>query len=125
MVIETAKSSKEHGPNLIVGSLKALHIAALLFAMLFPTFMAWIYFMVLAPAARQPGLPHEEQRAGWLVTVVYGVSKGIQFGFPLVWVGLFERYRLRPSRPSFRGLLLGLAFGLIVAAGILAAYFGG
>src|SRR5438128_2332972 len=95
-----------------------LHWCALVFAMCFPGVMAWVYFVALAqPLQEDAGLT-----SGALP--VYWASKVVQFGFPMLWVWSFERHRLCPSVPSFKGLALGLGFGLIVAAVIFYAYYG-
>lgn len=51
--------------------------AALLFAATFPTWAAWVYFI------RATGSPY-------LVTL-YSAGKGIQFGFPILWLLVAER----------------------------------
>jgi uncharacterized protein len=91
---------------------------ALALAMLYPSVMAWIYFVVLAP-------PAATSRPSYAALLAYGAGKLVQFGFPLLWVWVFEPERLQLRRPSFRGLEWGLAFGLTVAALILGAYFFG
>src|SRR5262249_6160472 len=52
------------------------------------------------------------------------IAKIIQFGFPLVWVGLVCRQPLRWPKFNTRGLPQGIGFGLAIAAGIFALYFG-
>jgi hypothetical protein len=94
-----------------------LHWCVLIFAMIFPAIMAWIYFVVLAQPPQGGG-------SGVLAPVAYGLSKTVQFAFPVVWLWRFGRDRLQPGWPSFRGLRIGLGFGLLVAALILGAYFG-
>src|SRR5690242_13797580 len=89
---------------------------AVLFAICFPTLMAWFYFVVLGTPSRATG-------AGYAALIAYAVGKGVQFGFPAAWVAAFERARLQPSRPSFGGLALGLAFGLAVGVLILLVYY--
>jgi hypothetical protein len=91
---------------------------ALLFALLFPSLTAWIYFVVLA---NRPGAPGG---ASYLALVTYAASKTIQFAFPLAWVMLIERRRVILTRPKPAGLRLGLAFGLAVMTLVFAAYFG-
>lgn len=88
---------------------------ALSFALLFPLLMAWIYFVVVAD---------EGGRANPWFIVGYSFGKLIQFGFPLLFVLCFARERLRPGKPKTSGLGLGLVFALLVAALMLAAYFG-
>ncbi len=94
------------------------HWCALVFAMCFPGVMAWVYFVALAQSPSVPARP------GPGALAVYGVSKTVQFAFPLLWVWSFERHRLRPTLPSFKGLALGLGLGLAVAALIFSAYYG-
>jgi membrane protease YdiL (CAAX protease family) len=86
--------------------------------MCFPSVMAWVYFVALAQPTSLDGRPV----AGALP--VYLFSKVVQFGFPVVWVWRFERDRLRPAVPSFKGLALGLGFGLLVAGLIWFVYQG-
>jgi membrane protease YdiL (CAAX protease family) len=92
--------------------------AALLFAMVFPTLMAWWYFVGLASA--------ESVTAGGnpLMIAAYILGKVIQFGFPLVWVWSVDGKLPRLAAPSLRGVGLGLAFGALVVAGMFAIYFG-
>jgi membrane protease YdiL (CAAX protease family) len=88
---------------------------ALAFAMLFPLFMAWIYFVVAAS---------EAQKGNPVFIAAYGGAKLLQALFPLLYVGWFERDRLRLARPTTRGLLLGIGFAALVAAGMFALYLG-
>jgi uncharacterized protein len=83
---------------------------AILFALAFPTVLTWVYFIALA-----------EEPAG-LQQAAYTGGKLIQFGFPLIWVWLYRRASLGWSRPRLAGVLEGLAFGGIVAGGMLLAY---
>lgn len=89
--------------------------AALLFAMTFPTLIAWLYFLVLAGGAGDQNLPQQ---------IAYVGGKAIQFAFPMLCVRWFEGHWPRPVRPSFRGLPLAVGFGLTVGAAILLLYFG-
>jgi membrane protease YdiL (CAAX protease family) len=88
-------------------------LAALAFAMTFPVLMAWIYFVVLAGGSEEvnPAVP-----------AAYSVGKVVQFLFPAVYVWLTARDWLRPRAPTRDGLLLGLGFGLMVAACTFALY---
>lgn len=84
-------------------------------AMTFPTLMAWTYFVALGGA----GQPSTLQR------LTYAAGKSIQFSTPLLFVLFFARQRLVWQRPSTRGTVLGLGFGLLAGGLILAVYFGG
>lgn len=88
----------------------AAHLAALTFALFFPTLGAWMYFVQFA------GHP--------LMTPTYVVTKVIQFAFPFAWILLVQRRTLRLQRPDASGFLPGLAFGAMVAAAMFAVYFG-
>jgi membrane protease YdiL (CAAX protease family) len=94
---------------------------ALVFAMVYPSLMAWLYFVVLAgnasekPVAAPPRNP--------LVVGAYSVTKVIQFAFPLIWVLGVERRRLGLAPPTATGLRAGLAFGLAVGGLVLAVYW--
>jgi membrane protease YdiL (CAAX protease family) len=100
----------------------ALRWTALFFAMSFPALMAWVYFVVLAGPTVTEGTANTP---GFLALCVYGLSKTIQFTFPVLWSWRFERQRLQLGRPNFRGLFWGLGFGLFVDAIILGFYYGG
>lgn len=90
--------------------------AALVFAMVFPTVMAWVYFVAL-------GRPAGEGTEGNLALQgAYAGSKVLQFSFPVLWVGISERRLLRPARPSLRGVAAGLAFGLFVGVAMVWLY---
>jgi membrane protease YdiL (CAAX protease family) len=96
---------------------------ALAFAMIFPSIMAWLYFVVLAGGQppSQVSLPNVNRA----VIFAYGLGKVIQFLFPAFFVWLTEPGRLRPAKPTFRGMALGASFGLLVVAGIFLLYYTG
>jgi CAAX protease family protein len=85
---------------------------ALFFACTYPTLLTLVYFIWLA------GIGSTAQQAA------YAIGKLIQFGFPLAWVGLVCREPLRWPKFTTGGLAQGIAFGLLIAAGIFALYFG-
>ena len=85
-------------------------LIALLFALTFPTLMTWIYFIGLAKSP-----------AGWQLAAG-GIGKVIQFGFPVLWVVVVQRQRLRWPQLRRDGLLIGGLFGLAIVAATLAAY---
>ena len=78
-------------------------LAAVSFAIVFPTIVTLIYFVVLANEA-----PSIQGGAGAFGTVV-------QFGFPAVWVFLILREKIACPCPTGRGLGVGFCFGLLVA----------
>lgn len=84
--------------------------SALLFALLFPTVLTWVYFIALAdsPSGMQKG--------------AYGIGKLIQFAFPLVFVLVIRGERLQVRRIETGGLLLAVGFGLLVGGAMLALY---
>jgi membrane protease YdiL (CAAX protease family) len=84
--------------------------------MLFPTAVAWLYFLALARGGGQVN-PIQQ------FTFVAG--KCVQFAFPVLFLRAFEGRFPRPGRPRFVGLLPGLGFGLAVAGLIVGLYFGG
>jgi CAAX protease family protein len=86
---------------------------ALAFAMLFPLAMAWLYFVVLAD---------QDARANEALQLAIGVGKMVQFTFPLVYVWWFEPDRLVLRKPTTAGLVLGVGFGLLIAAAIIGLY---
>jgi membrane protease YdiL (CAAX protease family) len=82
----------------------------ILFALLYPTVLTWIYFIALA---RETAAVQQS---------AYTVGKLIQFGFPIVWVWLHNRSALGIPKPRLAGVLAGLVFGAGVAGGMLAAF---
>jgi membrane protease YdiL (CAAX protease family) len=92
--------------------------AALVFAMTFPTVMAWFYFVGVAAGKNTSSA----QGPNPALQVSFALGKCVQFAFPLVFLWLFDRKSLKRSAPSWRGLVLGLGFGLLVGAIIFLAY---
>jgi membrane protease YdiL (CAAX protease family) len=84
-------------------------LLALAFAMTFPAVMAWVYFVTLSGDAAEANVG---------LQLALGAGKAIQFAFPLVFVLVFERSRLRPAAPNLRGLEFGLGFGVLVGAAL-------
>ena len=83
-------------------------VLMLLFALTFPAALAWFYFGQGGPMAK----------------AAYSVGKVIQFSLPLLWWAIADRSRLRFSRPSSSGLMPAVLFGVAVALGAFALYFG-
>jgi len=89
-------------------------LSILAFAMTFPTVMGWLYFIVLPARA--------DETSGVLPTV-FGLAKVVQFAFPLIAAVVFYRDMLVPSRPTARGLGVGLAFGIATGAAVIGLNF--
>jgi len=85
----------------------------ILFALLFPSLVTWVYFVALADA------PPAAQLAA------AGLGKAVQFALPVVWVFWICRQRPRWRRPQRGDLLAGAATGLAIAAAMAGLYFGG
>jgi membrane protease YdiL (CAAX protease family) len=86
-------------------------VAAMVFAVVFPSVITWIYFVSLrgAPAAAQQG--------------AYGIGKLIQFGFPVVWVAIIAREPIfQWRRPPISGISIGIVSGLCAFAAALGLY---
>lgn len=86
--------------------------AGICFALVYPTLLTLVYFLWLAKSSEGA-----QQTA-------YLLGKAVQFGFPLAWAGIVCREALRWPRFSWRGVGLGIGFGLLIAAGICGLYFG-
>src|SRR5947209_734126 len=91
------------GPHGAVAPRGVLFVA-LVFACVFPTIMAWTYFLLL---------PSGEGKLNPLQQAAYAVGKVVQFTFPVVFLWWLEAFP-RPGRPHFRGLPAALLFGLAV-----------
>jgi CAAX protease family protein len=83
-------------------------LAALLFAMLFPTLAAWLYFMVFTDRETLP--------------TVYSMSKVVQFSFPLAWTLAVTKGRLPRLNVSPRALLEGMGTGLVMVIALFLLY---
>jgi uncharacterized protein len=94
---------------------RSVRFALLVVAMLFPACMALLYFVLLSAGDGKPNL---WQQLG------YALGKPVQFAFPLLFVWLVDRRLPRPRAPTFKGLEWGLVFGGVVAAAMLALYYG-
>ena len=100
----------EHNQDLAVAKTIHAEIAALLFALTFPTLLTWVYFILLA------------DRNAALQQAVYSIGKGIQFGFPIAWVWLVRRESLRWPKLRSDGVFLGGLFGAVIVLATLAVY---
>jgi membrane protease YdiL (CAAX protease family) len=86
-----------------------LRIGVLSFALVFPTFLTWAYFVRADAGAIQ---------------ILYGAGKVFQFSIPILFWLDSDPSQLRLASARRRGVAVGIAFGLLVAAGIFAIYFG-
>jgi hypothetical protein len=86
-------------------------LAVLVFALVFPSLMTWVYFIALS-GRREAG-------------VAYAVGKLVQFGFPPIWLRWVEGRWLRPVPPSGKGMILASFFGALVVSLLLIRYFAG
>ncbi|MCH2114302.1 MAG: CPBP family glutamic-type intramembrane protease [Pirellulales bacterium] len=83
-------------------STKSWNWLAVVFAMVLPSLVTLAYFVWAK------GLAAGAQQA------TYSIAKAVQFAFPLFWMALVQRQRLRFNLFSSRGVALGVGFGLIV-----------
>ena len=90
---------------------------AVLFAIVFPSFVTWVYFILFDGKS----------------AVVGGVCKAIQFAFPACWVFLWMKIPLReaglpktdnglPAWPTRRNVLSGVGLGIAIVAAMFAYY---
>lgn len=100
---------KEHSLN---QQSKIARLIAVVFAILFPTLVTWVYFHVLSDSA-----PKLQQAA-------YGIGKCLQFAFPVAFVWLW--LKIIPHKfalPDFEGskrwtLATSIGFGVAVGLGV-------
>ncbi len=85
--------------------------AAVWFALIFPTLLTVVYFILLA------GNPAAVQLAA------FGVGKFIQFVFPALWVVGIRRERIVRAPPLRADFFWGGGMGLVLLAATLALYF--
>ncbi len=81
----------------------------LVFACVYPTLLAWGYFLLLAGT-------------GPLQQAAYSLGKAAQLLLPIALMWWWQGRCPRPSRPRFAGLSLGLTFGLATVAAMLGLY---
>ncbi len=87
---------------------------AVVFAMALPSATTWLYFIGLADGNASPNLAQQ---------IAFVTGKIVQFLLPLAVVFLIEKRFPLPARPRFDGVILGVAFGLVVSAGMLGLYY--
>lgn len=84
---------------------------SLVIAMVLPTVVTWIYFVLL-----HGGDPRIQQ-------VTYGVGKSVQFLLPIAVVAILFRQELKWPRSGHQGIEIGVGFGFLVCGLIVTAYF--
>ncbi len=89
---------------------RALRTMGVVFAAFFPTLVTWAYFVLAG------------RYSTGVQQSVYLVAKIIQFSFPAIWTCFALREALHTARPTAGGQLLGLAFGIAVAAAGVAVF---
>src|SRR5262245_21633612 len=82
----------------------------LVIALILPTAITYLYFL------RLNGAPLELQRGA------YGIGKTVQFALPAFWVLLVRRQFPTFRSPQTWSLIVGVLFGLAVAAGMAGLY---
>ena len=87
------------------------NLAAVIFALVFPTLLTVVYFILLAKHPKE------------LQQTAYGIGKAIQFLFPAFWVYWIQRRGLNWQRPRSKDLITGLVVGLILLGPALVMYF--
>jgi membrane protease YdiL (CAAX protease family) len=84
--------------------------AAVIFALVLPTVVTLAYFVLAA------SFPAKVQQ------VVYGAAKLFQFAFPILWVLWVQRKPIKLTPFIWKGVPLGLLFGLITAGAMYTLY---
>jgi membrane protease YdiL (CAAX protease family) len=91
-------------------------LVAVLFALVFPTVMTWLYFVQLVGSG-------DGQNPAVQAAVALG--KVIQFGFPVVYMWCVHRSQLGWAPFPGRGFGRAVGFGVLVALGVFGLYYGG
>ncbi len=89
-----------------------MRVVLLTFALILPTILTWLYFIVLAHGIE----PNRVQQ------VVYVLGKVVQFSLPVLDLLLWDRRWPGAALFARRGLGLGLLFGVVVAGGMVLLY---
>lgn len=97
-------------PPPVTASIRGWNGAAVVFALLLPSLVTWVYFVVLArfPASLQQS--------------AYGLGKGLQFLFPVFWWVAVQRRRLVWQLPRGPGWMAGCLSGLAILAATWVLY---
>ncbi len=85
-------------------------IAAVLFALCYPTVLTYLYFTAFADAATG------------VLLALFGLLKFVQFAFPLFWYRVIQRRQLELHGPTTSGLGVAIGFGLLVVGAMWLLY---
>jgi len=108
--------------NVVMNKTSSARLAAIAFAIIFPTLVTWVYFHVLADSH-----PRVQQMA-------YSAGKLLQFAFPIFWVLRYRRQQLAKAglpgidQPTAQKLtqkqsvIFGLVMGVLVAGLMFVIY---
>ncbi len=88
----------------------ARDVAAIIFALVLPSAITWLYFF------------KAETLSAGAQLGIFNVVKVIQFAFPLAWVLVVQRQRVTLRPPHYQGVNAGLTFGSLVGAAMFALY---
>jgi membrane protease YdiL (CAAX protease family) len=85
-------------------------VAAVVFALTFPTLLTLVYFILLA------------ESAAWMQLAAKAIGIVVQVGFPLYWVVRVQKMRLSLPPVKRTDLVIGGLLGLAIVAAMFAAY---
>jgi uncharacterized protein len=85
-------------------SLQRHRLSGVIFALVFPAFITWIYFDLCSDIA------------GNTSKIVYLIVKTLQFCFPAMWVLFVLREPIQFHKPGIKGIGQAIAFSLIIVS---------
>lgn len=85
-------------------------VAAVGFALAFPTLLTLVYFILLAGSA------------AWMQLAAKSIGIVVQVGFPIYWVVCVQKQRLSRPPVKIKGLVIGGGLGVVIVAAMFAAY---
>jgi membrane protease YdiL (CAAX protease family) len=91
-------------------------------AMVYPTVLAWCYFVALARPADSAESLNAARASNPAVVAAWVGGKALQFLIPLIWLWAVEKRIPMPQWPNFRGVSAGIGFGVVAAAGTFVLY---
>jgi membrane protease YdiL (CAAX protease family) len=98
----------------------------LAFTLVFPTVLAYGYFVAFANDPTPEGQPWDGRQAGpnLAALALWTTAKVVQILLPVAWLGLTDPAVLRWQWPDWRALVPGVVFSLLVMAAMFGLYFG-